>query len=186
MHAARLFLHNRWRTASVAVLPETKLVDGHLICNISSSTSRKNSKRIVPCVGTKPTRRLFSSPKDASETAAGNVVLGPRRHGRSFESGSGLRAWRGRTGGKGLTPKGRITVLQTVVVAVDPTCHPLRETRLLGREWIQKLFDGRPDQKQEGFEDRAWRACEYCSTSIDRNTAFGATLRGGRLVQSLF
>jgi len=159
MHAARLFLHNRWRTASVAVLPETKLVDGHLICNISSSTSRKNSKRIVPCVGTKPTRRLFSSPKDASETAAGNVVLGPRRHGRSFESGSGLRAWRGRTGGKGLTPKGRITVLQAVAVAVDPTCHRLRETRPLDPEWVSRIVWREAGSKTGGFRGSCLPGC---------------------------
>src|ERR1700728_4716193 len=134
MQPTQLFLHNRWRTASVAVWLETKLVDGHLICNISPSPARKSSKRIVPCVGTKPTRRHFSSPKDPSETAASNVVLRLRRHGCSFESGSRLCARRGRTGGKGLSPRGRITVLQAVAVAVDPTCHTLRETRLLDRE----------------------------------------------------
>src|ERR1700685_2120282 len=89
-------------TASVAVLPETKLVDGHLLCNISPYIGKKNSKQIVPCVGTKPTRRLFSSPKDASEMAASNAVLEPRRHGCSFRKRESFTSdWTERTKSQG-------------------------------------------------------------------------------------
>lgn len=50
---------------------------------------------------------------------------------------------------------------------------------------FQEVFGGWPNQDQESLEERACRACVYCSTSSDGSTASGVTLRGGRHVESL-
>jgi hypothetical protein len=41
--------------------------------------------------------------------------------------------------------------LQAVAVAVDPTCHPLRETRLLNREWVSRIVWRVAGSKPGGF-----------------------------------
>src|ERR1700734_3668536 len=51
---------------------------------------------------------------------------------------------------------------------------------------FQEVFGDWPNQDQESLEERACRACVYCSTSSDRSTASGATLWGRRQVESLF